>query len=247
MGDEQHGGAVIALQVADQGQDLLLRGDVERRGRLVRDQQFGFEHQRHRDHDALALSARQPVRVGGEDALHVGQPDMLHHRQDLLATGARIEIGMDAQHLVDLAADRDHRVERRHRFLKNHRHPGGAQLAQPPVAGGQQFLADQLDAAAGGHQRALLQQPHHGQRRHRLARSAFADHAQRFAFVHLQRDAVDDAFAARFFAEADDEVVDVENDVGHVATAPTSLRGAQRRSNPFFLCAARWIASLRSQ
>jgi hypothetical protein len=27
----------------------------------------------------------------------------------------------------------------------------------------------------------------------------------------------------------------------------TSLRGAKRRSNPFFRCAARWIASLRSQ
>jgi len=26
-----------------------------------------------------------------------------------------------------------------------------------------------------------------------------------------------------------------------------SLRGAKRRSNPCFLCAARWIASLRSQ
>src|SRR5712671_2683892 len=26
-----------------------------------------------------------------------------------------------------------------------------------------------------------------------------------------------------------------------------SLRGAKRRSNPLFLCAARWIASLRSQ
>jgi len=27
----------------------------------------------------------------------------------------------------------------------------------------------------------------------------------------------------------------------------SSLQGAKRRSNPFFLCAARWIASLRSQ
>jgi len=26
-----------------------------------------------------------------------------------------------------------------------------------------------------------------------------------------------------------------------------SLRGAKRRSNPFFLCGSRWIASLRSQ
>ena len=42
----------------------------------------------------------------------------------------RIEIGMDAQHLVDLAADRDHRIERRHRLLKDHRHGGGAQLPQ---------------------------------------------------------------------------------------------------------------------
>ena len=73
MGDEQHCGAVIALQVADQGQDLLLRGDVERRGRLVGDQQFRFEHQRHRDHDALALAAGQTVRIGSEDTLDLGQ------------------------------------------------------------------------------------------------------------------------------------------------------------------------------
>ena len=148
----------------------------------------------------------------------------------LLAPGAGVEIGMDAQHLVDLAADRDHRVERRHRLLKDHRHPGGAQLPQPPVAGGQQFLADQLDAAAGRHQRALLQQPHHGQRRHRFARSAFADHAQRLAFVHLQRDAVDDAFAAGLLAEADDEVVDVENDVGHVDVSGARHCGIGARS-----------------
>ena len=31
-------------------------------------------------------------------------------------------------------------------------------------------------------------------------------------FAHLQRDAVDDALAARLLAEADDEIVDVEND-----------------------------------
>ena len=105
----------------------------------------------------------------------------------------RVEIGVDAQHLVDLAADRDHRIERRHRLLKDHRHGGGAQLPQPAVAGGEQFLADQFDAAAGRHQRALLQQSHHGQRRDGFSRTAFADQAQGFALAHLQRDAVDDA------------------------------------------------------
>ena len=198
MGDEQHRGAVIALQVADQGEDLLLRGDVERRGRLVRDQQFWLEHQRHRDHDALALPARQPVRVGGKDALDVGQPHMLHHRQNLLAPRAGVEIGMDAQHLVDLAADRDHRIERRHRLLKDHRHAGGAQL--PQAAGRWRSSSSSptsLTLPPDGTSAALLQQSHHGQRGDRFARSALADHAQRLAFVHLQRDAVDDAAGRR--------------------------------------------------
>ena len=42
------------------------------------------------------------------------------------APRARVEIGVDAQHLVDLAADRNHRIERGHRLLKDHRHGGGA-------------------------------------------------------------------------------------------------------------------------
>ena len=158
------------------------------------------------------------------------------------APRARVEVGVNAQHLVDLAADRHHRIERRHRLLKDHRHGGGAQLPQAAVAGGEQFLADQLDAAGGGHQRALLQQPHHRQRGDGLARSAFADHAQRLAFAHLQRDAVDDALAVRILAEADDEVVDVENDgfeFGGVHLPPSRcfMRGssASRAASPIRL------------
>ncbi len=116
----------------------------------------------------------------------LGQPHLVHHVEDALAPGAGIEIGMGAQHFVDLAADRHHRIERRHRLLEDHRHGGGAQLPQPAVAGGEQFLADQFDAARGRRQRALLQQPHHRQRRDGFARAAFADHAQRFALAHLQ-------------------------------------------------------------
>ena len=57
MGDQQHAHPALTLEPGDQLEDLALRGDVERRGRLVGDQQMRFQRHRHRDHHALALSA----------------------------------------------------------------------------------------------------------------------------------------------------------------------------------------------
>ena len=62
VGDEQQRHAVARLQGLQQLQDLRLDGDVERRGRLVGDQQVGLVGQRHGDHHALALAARELVR-----------------------------------------------------------------------------------------------------------------------------------------------------------------------------------------
>src|SRR5438477_2763941 len=69
-----------------------------------------------------------------------------------------------------------------------------------------------LNTAAGGHQRTLLQEPHHRQRCDGFSAPAFADQTHRFALAHLQRDAVDDPWALRTVAEADEEIVDIEND-----------------------------------
>ena len=57
VGDEQQAHAEPAANLREQRQDLRLHGDVERRGRLIRDQQIGLVGERHRDHDALALAA----------------------------------------------------------------------------------------------------------------------------------------------------------------------------------------------
>src|SRR6267143_949499 len=51
-----------------------------------------------------------------------------------------------------------------------------------------------------------------------------------------------------FFAQRDGLLRCARNDgEAWIASRSPSLRGAKRRSNPVFLCAARWIASLRSQ
>ena len=88
------------------------------------------------------------MRIGGKDAFDVGQPDMIHHRKDLVPALPRVEVGVNAQHFVDLFSDRHHRIERRHRLLKDHRHGGGAQLPQAAIAGAEKLFANQLDAAA---------------------------------------------------------------------------------------------------
>ena len=73
MGDEQHPGLLAALHFPHQFEDLRLRRDVERRGRLVRNQQRRIEHQRGRDHDALALAAGELMRIGVDHLLGIGQ------------------------------------------------------------------------------------------------------------------------------------------------------------------------------
>ena len=85
VGDEQHAGAAPLLQLADEPQDLRLRGDVERGRGLVGDQQRGLEHQRGRDHDALALPARDLVRIDVDHALGLGQVHRAHDLQHALA------------------------------------------------------------------------------------------------------------------------------------------------------------------
>ena len=66
VGDEQIGEAELALQVAQQVDDLRLHRDVERRDRLVADDQARVERQRAGDADALALAAGEFVRVAVE-------------------------------------------------------------------------------------------------------------------------------------------------------------------------------------
>ena len=63
MGDEQVGQAELLLQVFEQVDDLGLDRDVERRDRLVGDDEIGVGRERAGDADALPLAAGELVRV----------------------------------------------------------------------------------------------------------------------------------------------------------------------------------------
>ena len=74
MGDEQHGMPVLVAQLAHELEHLRLRRHVERRGRLVGDEEGRAHGERHGDDDALALPTRKLVRIGGGDAIGIREP-----------------------------------------------------------------------------------------------------------------------------------------------------------------------------
>ena len=80
VADEQRREAELALQLAEQLEHARLHRDVERRGRLVGDQQLGLERERAREARALPLPAGELVRVAvavGRRQLH-GLEQLVH-------------------------------------------------------------------------------------------------------------------------------------------------------------------------
>ena len=63
MRDEKHRQPALFAQLRQQLEDLRLYGDVEGGRRLVSDEKSRTVHDRHRDHHALSLPARELVRI----------------------------------------------------------------------------------------------------------------------------------------------------------------------------------------
>ena len=85
VGDPQHGGAILGADALHLRQDLRLDGHVQRRGRLVGDDDIRLVEQGGRDGDALAHAAGELVRVGVEPLLRMGDA---HAPQRVAGQGA---------------------------------------------------------------------------------------------------------------------------------------------------------------
>ena len=120
---DQHDARVDArAQVAHELEDLGLDRDVERRRRLVGDEQLRVAGQRLRDHRALPLTAGELVRVGVEPASRgPGSRPAAAARARASRASAGPIVEVRAQRLDDLEADRVDRVQRGHRLLEDHR------------------------------------------------------------------------------------------------------------------------------
>src|SRR5580693_190982 len=249
MGDQNDRGTDTALEVQHQLQDLRLDRDIERRGRLVGDQEFWVAGERDRDHHALAHAPGELMRVFADTPLRLGDADQCQHLDGPRLRGLFVQSLMDPQRLADLATDGQYRIEARHRLLEDHRNVVAADGAHLALGELQQVLALEANGA-GDLARGLGDQPHQRHRGDRFATAGFTDDGQRLAFVDIEGNAVDGAVDTLTRAEMGLQIPDFEqchwseprsrSRCLKISYKPLAMRGssASRRPSPSKLTAS---------
>ena len=209
VGDENQRQPHFFLHLLEQVDHLRLNGNVERRHRLVTDNQLGLQDQGASNADALALAAGKFVGVAVD--LAAQQADFFHHGVHALLDFFVAEIGIvGAQRLGNDAADAHAGIERCQRVLEDHLDV----FALEPHGFGRQ--ADQLFAVKQNAAGAGFDQADNGAGKGGFAAAGFADHAEGFAGFEIERYAVDGFEGGGFLPEHRAVALDVE--VGlHVA------------------------------
>ena len=175
-----------ALQLGDQVEDLRFGRHVESRRRLVHDQQIGIVGEGHCDQHALLLAATQLMRIAAEDRRRLRHVDCPEQFERAIARDLRRYRLVRRDRLGDLLAHDDRRVERAHRILIDHRDPRATQCVPALRRHREQVLALVVDASAR-HLSVRAQVTHHGERERALARTRFADDAERLPAPDRER------------------------------------------------------------
>ena len=216
VGDQDHRHVPAALLARQQIENLRLDRDVERGGRLVRDQQFRFAGQRDRNRHPLPHAAGELMRILLQPLLGRGNADRGEQFDAAFGRGRQIEFEMLLQRLDQLGADGQHRIERRHRVLEHHRERPAAQLAQLLRRQLQQVLP--VEHHAAGELCLLRQQLQDRARQHGLAATGFADDAERPPGADGEVDMIDRAQIAARRRQIDRDILDgKQRSLGHSA------------------------------
>ena len=207
MGDEHHGGALIAGETLQQGDDLRLDGDVERGGGFVGNDEFGLGAEGEGDDHALAHAAGEFMRVAVDALGGGGDADAFQPfdgpRPGL--GGVEGEVGGDG--FDQLPSHGVERVQGGQRVLED-----GADLLAADAA--HIIVAQIVDAAAfeedlaAGDAAGGFEQADDGRAGHGFAGTRFADDAQHLAGGDGEGDVVKRhqgaAAGGEFYAEVAD-------------------------------------------
>ena len=212
--DPDQPGAVGCRELLHLGQNLRLYGDVQRRGRLVGDQQIGMMQQRDGDRHALPHAAGELMRIGCETFIGAGDPD---HAKGIARTRARLgvrDLGVRPHRLDHLRVDAQDRIERHHRVLEDHRDAVAAQGAHLALGEFREILALVQDRAADNASR-WIDQADDGEAGDRLAGAGLADQSQHLSARDGERHVVHRLHHAGAREEMRAQVAHFEGRGGH--------------------------------
>ena len=127
--DKQNRAVNLVLQIVEQIENLRLNGNVERRRRLVRDDKARLASKRHCNHNTLAHTTRQFMRVRRIYSFrHSDTNEVEHFNRTLLCKLCRCARNVQKGYFVKLITDGEYGIQRGHGFLEYHRHLTTSQL-----------------------------------------------------------------------------------------------------------------------
>ena len=244
VGDEDDGGAELALQVPHHVEHLGLDGDVQCGGGLVGHEDRGVQRHRHRDHDALAHAAGELVRVVVDPRTRAGDPHRVQQvDRPLPGGGLRGAALVRADHLDDLPTDLVVGVEAGEGVLEDHADLGPTDTAQRVGVGPEEVLSVEgrptRDASASG-------QADDGLGRDRLAGPGLPDDAERASPVNRERHAPHRTHDAVRGTERDVQIIHFEEwhvmDQPFLSASSQTLVGSKFCSESMYTALCTWVA-----
>ena len=196
-------------QTAHQIEDLARYRDVEPGGRLVGEQQPWRMGQGHCDDDALAHSAAHLVWIREYPFLWGRDPHCTQKVHRHVTSGAPVDALMGPQHVDDLLPDPEQWVQVLSRFRGRQRDFGASDRVHLHLGFGSEVLTVECHGAPGDPP-PVLQQSEDRAQQDRLARSGFADYADRLARLDSQVHSIEHADGAGVGLEVDLEPTDVQ-------------------------------------
>ena len=182
MGDQQHRGAQLAREMLEVIEHLALHGDVQRRGRLVGDQQPRPASQPDGDQSALAHTAGKLMGILPGPQAGLGHPRVGEQLDHLLP--GRFDI-VGAQCFSDLEAHLPYRVQIGHRVLRHVADTGASDGPELAPVSGRELNAVKVDAA-GRDSSAGRQQTKNRRSGGGLSRAGFPDDRHALPGTHLE-------------------------------------------------------------
>src|SRR5215469_1521847 len=190
--NQHHSGVKFFCQALHQFKDLRLDGHIQRRSRLICNQQFRIARQGDGNHDPLAHAAAELVRVVLDAPFRIWNTHQVKHFNRAFPGLVFTEVfAVPLDCLRNLVTYGEHRIERGHRVLENHRDFATAQIGQLVLVLLQDIFTVEVDLAANDLARWIGYQAHHRKRRNAFAAAALTYYPQGLARLDGKGDIID--------------------------------------------------------